>query len=65
METFSLKELFTWEFLCYFFAFLSAFKSDLWKENRRSHVKIYFLHLIMMMVKKLYKQKNLFTKKIN
>ena len=35
-------EPFTWRsFLCYFSAFLSAFKSNLWKENRRSHVKIY------------------------
>ena len=40
-ETFSLKEKFAWEFLCYFSAFLSTFKSNLWKENRRSHVKMY------------------------
>ena len=39
METFSLKEPFTWEF--FVLLFLSTFKSNLQKENRRSHVKMY------------------------
>ena len=38
-ETFSLKEPFAWEFFVLLSAFLSAFNSDLQKENRRSHVK--------------------------
>ena len=38
---FSPKEPFAWEFFVLFSAFLSAFKSDLQKENRRSHVNMY------------------------
>ena len=42
MEMFSLREPFAWEFFCDIFsAFLSAFNSDIQKENRKSHVKMY------------------------
>ena len=43
METFSLKDhLFAWEFFGHIFpACLSAFKSDIRKHNRRSHVKLH------------------------
>ena len=41
-EKFSLKEPFALEFFCDIFStFLSTFNSDIWKENRRSHVKFY------------------------
>ena len=42
-ETFSLKESFAWEFFCDIFsACLSVFfNSDIQKENRRSHVKLF------------------------
>ena len=36
MEMFSLKDPFTWEFFA-----CPHFKSDICKDNRRSHVKLY------------------------
>ena len=43
-EMFSLKEPFTWEFLVIFFCMpVCIFNSDIWKENRRSHVKLYII----------------------
>ena len=36
METFSLKDPFTWEFFA-----CPHFKSDIHKQNRRSHVKLH------------------------
>ena len=40
-ETFSLKEPFAWEFFVIFFLHAYPhFKSDIRKDNRRSHVKL-------------------------
>ena len=42
MEMFSLKEPFAWEFFVIFFHVpVHIFNSDIQKENRRSHVKLY------------------------
>ena len=42
METFSLKEPFAWEFFVILFPHACPhFKSDIRKDNRRSHVKLH------------------------
>ena len=49
MEMFSLKDPFAWEFFVIFFLHVCLhFKSDIHKDNRRSHVK---LHNILLFKK--------------
>ena len=60
MEMFSLKDPFAWEFFVIFFLHACLhFKSDISKDNRRSHVK---LHNILFFKKEKMKWNEMRTK---
>ena len=52
-ETFSLKEPFAWEFFVIFFPHACLhFKSDICKDNRRSHVKLHNILFFLLFQKR-------------